>query len=193
MWFCHRAGRCSSNLPLIANWYPGEPTVTISSHDAFRCVRLSKGRKNDVMWCFKSCLKLSNLLHRKVKNGYPNVSFSTWCIILWHSKGTWKEICVATVALEGNSNGNRPVRENILWNTYGKPSGRPRGFSWSEFGRNLEKLVRLQNAIELVHFQSFPMQLNNCGKVLCRSIAKFSRRAMVLLTKESGPGLYNCL
>lgn len=35
VWFCHRAGRCSSHLPLIANWYTGEPAVTVSSQDAF--------------------------------------------------------------------------------------------------------------------------------------------------------------
>lgn len=62
-----------------------------------------------------------------------------------------KKFVLLQVALEGNSNGNRPVREDSLWNSYGKPSGRPRGFTWGVFGRNLEKLVHLQNAIELVH------------------------------------------
>lgn len=102
VWFCHKAGGCSSNLPLIVNWYPDEHSVTVPSQGAFRCVRLSKSRKNGLMWFFKSSLKLYNLLYRKRKKD----SYIMWCITLWHLKGAWKEICrtricVATSVLKG--------------------------------------------------------------------------------------------
>lgn len=136
VWFCHRAGRCSSNLLLIVNWYRDEHSVTIPSQDAFRCVRLSTGRKNGVMFFFKKSLKLYNLLYRKRKNGNGNVSYIMWCITLWYLKGTWREIyrtriCVVTLVLKQST-----WMETGYWGktayemlSYGKPLGRPEGFS----------------------------------------------------------------
>jgi len=100
------------------------------------CVGLSKSRKNGVTLFFKSSVKLYNLLYRKRKNGYGNVSHIMWYIILWHLKGAWKEICragicIATLMLKGSTRmqtglWGKTVNEML---SYGKSLGRSGGFS----------------------------------------------------------------